>query len=68
MFNKKFDGKYTGVRRPVICNGLKEIKAYKVEIVGLKKEHSIPSSDEDEFQPVEDFQEPSPEPEPQAEP
>ena len=64
MFNKKFDGKYTGVRRPVICNGLKEIKAYKVEIV----EHSIPSSDEDEFQPVEDFQEPSPEPEPQAEP
>ena len=64
MFNKKFDGKYTGVRRPVICNGLKEIKAYKIEIV----EHSIPSSDEDEFQPVEDFQEPSPEPEPQAEP
>ena len=33
MFNKKFDGKYLGVRRPVICNGLKEIKAYKIEVV-----------------------------------
>ena len=62
MFNKKFDGKYTGVRRPVICNGLKEIKAYKVEVV----EHAIPSSDEE--QPVEDFQEPSPEPEPEPQP
>jgi len=29
MFNKKFDGKYEDVRRPIICNGLKEIKAYK---------------------------------------
>jgi hypothetical protein len=64
MFNKKFDGKYTGVRRPVICNGLKEIKPYKIEVV----EHSIPSLGEDkeeDFQepnPVEDFQEPSPEP------
>ena len=60
MFNKKFDGKYKDVRRPIICNGLKEIKAYKIEVV----EHSIPSSDEEfqEPQPVEDFQEPSPEP------
>lgn len=31
MFNKKFDGKYTEVRRPIICNGLKEIKAYRIE-------------------------------------
>ena len=30
MFNKKFDGKYNEVRRPIICNGLKEIKAYRL--------------------------------------
>jgi len=29
MFNKKFEGKYTNVRKPIICNGLKEIKPYK---------------------------------------
>ena len=29
MFNKKFEGKYKEVRRPLICNGLKEIKSYK---------------------------------------
>ena len=51
MFNKKFDGKYTGVRRPIICNGLKEIKAYKLEVV----EHKVPDD-----LPVEDFQEPQP--------
>ncbi len=28
MFNKKFDGKYPSVRRPLICNGLKEINPY----------------------------------------
>ena len=29
MFNKKFEGKYKEVRRPIICNGLKEIKSFK---------------------------------------
>ena len=28
MFNKKFDGKYPNVRRPLICNGLKEITPF----------------------------------------
>ena len=28
MFNKKFENKYPGVRRPIICNGLKEIKPF----------------------------------------
>jgi hypothetical protein len=28
MFNKKFDGKYPNVRKPIICNGLKEIHPY----------------------------------------
>lgn len=28
MFNKKFNDKYPQVRKPIICNGLKEIKPY----------------------------------------
>jgi len=28
MFNKKFSGKYQNVRKPIIVNGLREIKAY----------------------------------------
>jgi len=31
MFNKKFDGKYPNVRRPLICNGLKEINPYNTD-------------------------------------
>ena len=31
MFNSKFDGKYKDVRRPIIVNGLREIKPYKIE-------------------------------------
>jgi len=54
MFNKKFDGKYTSVRRPVICNGLKEIKAFKIEVV----EHSTPLRSEEGAD--EEFQEPQP--------
>tara|TARA_R110000787_G_scaffold110981_1_gene219812 strand:- start:875 stop:1561 length:687 start_codon:yes stop_codon:yes gene_type:complete len=55
MFNKKFDGKYNSVRRPIICNGLKEIKAYKIdiEIPEDKIEIEIPGAG----------QEPEPEPE-----
>ena len=29
MFNKKFDGKYDEVRKPIIVNGLREIKPFK---------------------------------------
>ena len=29
MFNKKFKDDYPNVRKPLICNGLKEIKPYK---------------------------------------
>ena len=28
MFNKKFEDKYPQVRKPIICNGLKEIKPF----------------------------------------
>jgi hypothetical protein len=31
MFNKKFEDKYPNVSKPIICNGLKEIKPYKGE-------------------------------------
>ena len=32
MFNKKFDGKYENVRKPIIVNGLREIKPFKQQI------------------------------------
>ena len=57
MFNKKFEGKYTTVRRPIICNGLKEIKPFKGR---------CDLEDPTEPPPVEDSQEPSPEPEPEV--
>tara|TARA_R110000782_G_scaffold140255_1_gene232760 strand:- start:162 stop:854 length:693 start_codon:yes stop_codon:yes gene_type:complete len=58
MFNKKFDGKYTQVRRPIICNGLKEIKAYRIE-----KDEEQPDRPK-KSQPQE---EPQAEPEPELE-
>ena len=53
FFNKKFDGKYTGVRRPIICNGLKAIKPYKIDC----------SCPEPQLEPQ---LEPQPEPEPET--
>ena len=44
MFNKKFEDKYPNVRKPIICNGLKEIKPYKQE----KVEDDKPVEEEDE--------------------
>jgi len=39
-FNRKFNDDYPDVRKPVICNGLKEIKPYKVdpEVTEVKEE------------------------------
>tara|TARA_R110000737_G_scaffold593_2_gene1968 strand:+ start:1840 stop:2559 length:720 start_codon:yes stop_codon:yes gene_type:complete len=47
MFNKKFEGKYKDVRRPLICNGLKEIKAYNQPVVAkhTKREELVPQTD-----------------------
>ena len=56
MFNKKFKDKYPDVRKPVICNGLKEIKPYH-----LDKCHKPTPEPEPERHPV--F-EPEPEPAP----
>lgn len=36
MFNKKFNDKYPKVRRPLVCNGLKEIKPYKQPMISDK--------------------------------
>ena len=44
MFNKKFEDKYPNVRKPIICNGLKEIKPYKQD----KVEDDKPVEVEDE--------------------
>tara|TARA_S200002703_G_scaffold51563_1_gene44781 strand:- start:9310 stop:10044 length:735 start_codon:yes stop_codon:yes gene_type:complete len=45
MFNKKFNHKYPNVRKPIICNGLKEITPYKQQRV---------SSDDKEFLDAQD--------------
>jgi len=68
LFNKKFDDDYPNVRKPVICNGLREIKPFyadEVKSAQKPKPHTDRTMEEVEPQPVEDLQEPSPEPEPQ---
>tara|TARA_R110000772_G_scaffold47097_2_gene107799 strand:+ start:744 stop:1403 length:660 start_codon:yes stop_codon:yes gene_type:complete len=35
MFNKKFNDKYPDVRKPIICNGLKEIKPFREPIIEI---------------------------------
>tara|TARA_R110000737_G_scaffold36544_2_gene56016 strand:- start:989 stop:1687 length:699 start_codon:yes stop_codon:yes gene_type:complete len=51
MFNKKFEGKYDDVRKPIICNGLKEIKAFKLDKVvvdkSMESEEVIPEVEEE---------------------
>ena len=39
IFNKKFEDKYKHISRPIICNGLKEVKIYKDEIKLPKIHH-----------------------------
>ena len=50
MFNKKFEGKYKDVKRPIICNGLKAIKPFTGD-KGLKETKSK-EDEEDEESPV----------------
>tara|TARA_R110002072_G_scaffold37689_1_gene109857 strand:+ start:152 stop:859 length:708 start_codon:yes stop_codon:yes gene_type:complete len=40
FFNKKFEGKYDDVRKPIICNGLREIKPYGEDKVGRSSNDS----------------------------
>jgi len=41
LFNKKFENKYPNVRKPLICNGLKEIKPFKED----KKKDNTPTGE-----------------------
>ncbi len=61
LFNKKFSEDYPNVRKPVICNGLREIKPFYAEEQDYKKKKPEPQPTPME----EDLQEPSPEPEPE---
>ena len=65
MFNKKFEGKYPNVRRPIICNGLKEIKSFKgVCDVESQQPEPEPQADRPQGEPE---QEPEPQGVPSAE-
>tara|TARA_R110000765_G_scaffold256599_1_gene356985 strand:- start:123 stop:815 length:693 start_codon:yes stop_codon:yes gene_type:complete len=53
MFNKKFEDKYPNIRKPVIVNGLREIKPYvSVEKIMYKEEQTL-DIEEPEIEPVE---------------
>jgi len=60
MFNKKFEGKYPNVRKPIICNGLKAITPYREHVIDIPKSPKIKTTVS--FEP-----EPEPEPEPEVE-
>jgi hypothetical protein len=49
-FNKKFNDDYPDVRKPVICNGLKEIKPYKLDKV--KEVEKEEEEEEEDSEPV----------------
>ena len=42
MFNKKFEDKYPNVRKPIICNGLKEIKPFIDDTASTSEETAEP--------------------------
>jgi hypothetical protein len=50
MFNKKFEGKYENVRKPIIVNGLREIKPFKNEILRQKPPPEPKSEPEPELE------------------
>jgi len=61
MFNKKFDGKYENVRKPIIVNGLREIKPFKIPKEEMEK---IQTPTLPKVKSVEIISEPEPEIEP----
>jgi len=48
MFNKKFEGKYPNVRKPVIVNGLREIKPFKMDDNNCHQTHTKKIQTEEE--------------------
>jgi hypothetical protein len=67
MFNKKFESKYPNVRKPIICNGLREIKPF----TGIPSEVDYKNKKVAErllpLTPSEAPAEPEPEPQPEPE-
>jgi hypothetical protein len=52
MFNKKFKDDYPNVRKPIICNGLKEIKPYKNHTIVNIQEEEEEQEEEQEEEPI----------------
>ena len=66
MFNSKFEGKYPNIRKPIIVNGLREIKPYSHNPIGADaeyKERKMQEEYERQKPDVEFESEPEPEPE-----
>lgn len=54
MFNKKFNDKYPSVSKPIVCNGLKEIRPYRPDIECVRyKEEQMRKDYEAQKPPVE---------------
>ena len=51
-FNRKFNDDYPDIRKPVICNGLKEIKPYKIDPEVKKVKEQADAEEEEEDEPV----------------
>lgn len=73
MFNKKFEGKYENVRKPIIVNGLREIKPFKTDedLIPIKEDVETPKLPRTtSFKQPQDQspQTSSPEPEPEIQP
>tara|TARA_R110000851_G_scaffold2228_2_gene8662 strand:- start:1901 stop:2614 length:714 start_codon:yes stop_codon:yes gene_type:complete len=67
MFNKKFEGKYDDVRKPIIVNGLREIKPYQGKYTGCPEVDEKKDPETGENNSNMDYSEPEPEPEPEPE-
>jgi len=63
MFNKKFDGKYPDVRRPLVCNGLKPIKPFTEHNSETEYKNKMLQKDYERQKPKEVIIEVEPEPE-----
>ena len=51
-FNKKFEGKYSEVRRPLVCNGLKAIKPFEEDNIIPEKVEEVDEEEEEEIKIV----------------
>ena len=63
MFNKKFDGKYPDVRRPLVCNGLKPIKPFTEHNSETEYKNKMLQKDYERQKPKEVIIQVEPEPE-----